>query len=301
MFAIGEGVEKDMTEATYWFQQAAEQGNAEAQFSLGNIYTEGLGTAKNEVEAVRWYRKAAEQGHVKSQAIVGRMPAKGQVDAKEDEKAGQTSSDLHARAAKCDDFEDCFNVMLLSANPRNSESINLAAARIAEFQQKPQRGNRKLARKLNTQGLAEFKKDNFTEAVNLWSQASSEDPADVEVLTNYGLALYKANRAQDARQVLRSSLTINPRRTNTWVPMAEVLFEIGDSDSAFASLLLAYEFSGDQGKTRSFFDGRAISSERVAPLYLRALKKINESQWASPSEESSAAVSSAEIAASTEK
>jgi tetratricopeptide (TPR) repeat protein len=191
------------------------------------------------------------------------------------DKASLTSSDLLAQAAKCSDFDGCFNVMLQSANPRNSESINLAVARIAEFQ-KPRRGNRKVARELNTKGLAEFKKDNFEEAVILWFQASSEDPGDVEVLTNFGLGLYKANRALEARRVLLGSLAINPRRTNTWVPMAEVLFEIGDSDSAFASLLLAYEFSGDKRKTRSFFDERAVSSERVASLYLRVLEKVNE-------------------------
>lgn len=187
----------------------------------------------------------------------------------------QASSDLLGRAAKCGDFYDCFNVMLQSVDPRNPESISVAAARITEFQ-KPARGNRKVARDLNTKGLAEFKKGNFTEAVTLLQQATSEDPGDVEVLSNLGLALLKANRAPEARQVLRSSLAINPRRTSAWVPMADVLFEIGDSDSAMAALLLAYEFSENKEKTRTFFDGKAGSSERSASLYAQALKKINE-------------------------
>jgi len=187
----------------------------------------------------------------------------------------QASSDLLGRAAKCGDFYDCFNVMLQSADPRNPEAISVAAARINEFQ-KPARGNRKLARELNTKGLAEFKKGNFTEAVTLMQRASSEDPGDVEVLSNLGLALLKANRAQDARQALRSSLAINPRRTSAWVPMADVLFEIGDGDSAAAALLLAYEFSENKEKTRTFFDGKAGSTERSASLYAQALKKLND-------------------------
>ncbi len=187
----------------------------------------------------------------------------------------QASSDLLGRAAKCGDFYDCFNVMLQSADPRNPEAISVAAARITEFQ-KPARGNRKVARELNTKGLAEFKKGSFTEAVTLLQQASSEDPGDVEVLSNLGLALLKANRTQEARQVLRSSLAINPRRTSAWVPMADVLFDIGDSDSAMAALLLAYEFSENKEKTRTFFDGKAGSSERSASMYVQALKKINE-------------------------
>lgn len=185
------------------------------------------------------------------------------------------ASDLLGRASKCGDFHDCFNVMLQSADPRNPEAISVAAARIAEFQ-KPARGNRKVARELNTKGLAEFKKTNFTESVTLLQQASTEDPGDVEILSNLGLALLKANRAQEARQALRSSLAINPRRTSAWVPMADVLSEIGDSDSAMAALLLAYEFSENKEKTRTYFDGKAGSSERSASMYAQVLKKIDE-------------------------
>ena len=194
----------------------------------------------------------------------------------------QASSDLLGRAAKCGDFYECFNLMVQSADPRNPEAISVAAARIAEFQ-KPLRGNRKIARELNAKGLAAFKNGNFVEAVTLLQQSSSEDPGDVEILSNLGLALLKANRAQDARQALRSSLAINPRRTSAWVPMADALFEIGDSHSALAALLLAYEFSENREKTRSFFDGKSGSSERVASLYTQALKKIEEPRQVSPS------------------
>ena len=40
---------------------AAEQGNAEAQFDLGNCYCKGEGVEQDKAEAVKWYRKAAEQ------------------------------------------------------------------------------------------------------------------------------------------------------------------------------------------------------------------------------------------------
>lgn len=187
----------------------------------------------------------------------------------------QASSDLLGRAAKCGDFDDCFNVMLQAADPRSPEAINVAAARITEFQ-KPARGNRQVARQLNTKGLAEFKRGNFMEAVTLLQQASSEDPGDVEVISNLGLALLKANRVHEARQVLRSSLAINPRRTSAWVPLADVMFEIGDSDTAMAALLLGYEFSENRDKTRAFFDSKAVLPDRSASIYVQALSKINE-------------------------
>ena len=42
--------------------QAAEQGDAEAQFSLGYCYENGLGVTKSIVNAKKWYKKAAAQG-----------------------------------------------------------------------------------------------------------------------------------------------------------------------------------------------------------------------------------------------
>ena len=49
-------------EAVRGFHEAAEQGNAEAQCSLGCMHEKGRVVKQNETEAVRWYRKAADQG-----------------------------------------------------------------------------------------------------------------------------------------------------------------------------------------------------------------------------------------------
>ncbi len=54
--------ESDPVEATRWFRKAAEQGQRNAQTSMGFAYLEGRGVAKDEAEAARWYRQAAEQG-----------------------------------------------------------------------------------------------------------------------------------------------------------------------------------------------------------------------------------------------
>ncbi len=50
-----------------------EQGNADAQFSLGAMYRNGLGVPQDYAEAVKWYRKAAEQGHAEAQSNLGVM------------------------------------------------------------------------------------------------------------------------------------------------------------------------------------------------------------------------------------
>ena len=43
------------------FKEAAEQGDARAQFYLAESYNGGQGTVQDYSEALNWYRKAAEQ------------------------------------------------------------------------------------------------------------------------------------------------------------------------------------------------------------------------------------------------
>ena len=54
-------------------RQAAEQGDATAQFNLGNMYANGEGVPKDDAEAVRWFRLAAEQGYASAQFNLGLM------------------------------------------------------------------------------------------------------------------------------------------------------------------------------------------------------------------------------------
>ncbi|MCH5177072.1 MAG: SEL1-like repeat protein, partial [Prevotellaceae bacterium] len=67
----GEGVQKNYAEAVQWFQKAAEQGHADAQRALGVCYYNGEGVQKNDAEAVKWFQKVAEQGHADAQYNLG--------------------------------------------------------------------------------------------------------------------------------------------------------------------------------------------------------------------------------------
>ena len=49
----------------------AEQGDAKAQYLLGDMYRDGKGVTKDSAEAVKWYRKSADQGNVEAQVRVG--------------------------------------------------------------------------------------------------------------------------------------------------------------------------------------------------------------------------------------
>lgn len=64
-------------EAVKWFNMAAEQGLAVAQFNLGVSYGNGKGVAQDYKEAVKWYKKAAEQGYVAAQSSLSDVYANG--------------------------------------------------------------------------------------------------------------------------------------------------------------------------------------------------------------------------------
>ncbi len=65
-------------EALPLFREAAEQGHADAQYSLGLLYREGRVVDRIDAEAMTWFRKAAEQGHADAQFFVGWMYWRGQ-------------------------------------------------------------------------------------------------------------------------------------------------------------------------------------------------------------------------------
>lgn len=74
-------IDIDKAEATKWwtkaiehYRQAAERGDAQAQFDLGDMYYDVfLRTMDDDPfpKAAKWYRKAAEQGHTEAQYKIG--------------------------------------------------------------------------------------------------------------------------------------------------------------------------------------------------------------------------------------
>jgi len=70
----GLGVTNDNTAALQWFQKAAAQNYAPAQYSLGMIFNHGRGVEKSVSEAVRWFHKSANQGYLPARlALAGKF------------------------------------------------------------------------------------------------------------------------------------------------------------------------------------------------------------------------------------
>ena len=70
-YYAGKGVKTNMLEVVKWFRKAAEQGYVIAQYWLGSCYDAGIGVETNKIEAVKWHRRAAEQGCPIAQVDLG--------------------------------------------------------------------------------------------------------------------------------------------------------------------------------------------------------------------------------------
>ena len=77
LYENGQGVPQDYGQALQWNRKAAEQGLDLAQNNLGFMYENAQGTSQNYAEAVKWYNKAADQDYAIAQFNLGRIYATG--------------------------------------------------------------------------------------------------------------------------------------------------------------------------------------------------------------------------------
>jgi hypothetical protein len=78
MYHNGINVEQDYALAFYWYSRVAEKGHASAQFNVANGYYHGVGVEKDLSSAFAWYQKAADQGFVEAQFSLGVMYRNGE-------------------------------------------------------------------------------------------------------------------------------------------------------------------------------------------------------------------------------
>ncbi|UZO08179.1 uncharacterized protein OCT59_028441 [Rhizophagus irregularis] len=71
LYLRGEGTEKDLNTAIYWFQKAAKNDESYAQNNLGLCYELGLGINKDEIKAFEYYKKSAENGNINAKFQLG--------------------------------------------------------------------------------------------------------------------------------------------------------------------------------------------------------------------------------------
>jgi TPR repeat protein len=76
MYYHGHGVDVNYKKAREWYEKAAEQGRAEAQYNLGVMYYHGKGVDQSDSMAMRWYAKADAQGFEGAQVAIRELVSK---------------------------------------------------------------------------------------------------------------------------------------------------------------------------------------------------------------------------------
>lgn len=70
-YAAGDGIRQSWEQAAVWYQRAAQNGDAPAQFSLGHCFRQGKGVASDAKACAYWFRQSAEQGLADGQCNIG--------------------------------------------------------------------------------------------------------------------------------------------------------------------------------------------------------------------------------------
>lgn len=78
MASQGLGTDPDSQQAMHWFQMAANGGHADSQYNLGVMLDMGQGATEDNQTAVVWYKKAAAQNHIHAQHNLALMYANGE-------------------------------------------------------------------------------------------------------------------------------------------------------------------------------------------------------------------------------
>ena len=87
------------------YLQAAQSGDANAQFYLGALYSAGAGVQRSDEEAFRWFSRATDQGHTHAMLILAGLSAIGRGTPQDSVKAYQWAY-IVAYASRVDEFKD---------------------------------------------------------------------------------------------------------------------------------------------------------------------------------------------------
>lgn len=107
-FSFGEGVGCDPASAASWYERAAAAGNADAMVNLAGLYRNGRGVARDPAKAVVWLERAVEQDGLFAAFELGQMYAAGEGVSK-----------------NCDRAEHLFRTALANGHPEARKALRL--------------------------------------------------------------------------------------------------------------------------------------------------------------------------------
>ncbi|MET3133892.1 TPR repeat protein [Oxalobacteraceae bacterium GrIS 1.11] len=160
--------------------------------------------------------------------------------------------------------------MVLASSANDSDGV-LDLRNMIEELPFVERGQRREARKLNTEGLDLLGKQQFPAALERLAAARATDPSDAEISNNLAYAFYRAGRFPEAQQALYQTLALAPARATAWGNLGDLLARMGKEGDAVACYRNAYRFSRAPEKTVAYFQRQQESDSNA--LVQQALRK----------------------------
>jgi Flp pilus assembly protein TadD len=233
-------------------------------------------------EAAAFATQAAKDAEVSAPAAIDKTPQPNdQASASAFSSSAAVSSDA-SNSVNCTTSVDCVKSMLALAKAENLAGA-MDAARQLDSLPKPARGDRASARKLNQSGLAALNSGGSDNAVDLFVQGMQTDPGDEEIISNLAYAYAAVGQLAKSEDTAVLALSINPRRTSIWAPLAATLAKENRQDQAVEAMWLAYQFSGDKQKTLNFIESKLNAEKDSDALKMYVASKAWFEQNVKPS------------------
>jgi hypothetical protein len=203
---------------------AAGQGDAKAQYKLGDFYFYGLGVMRDREIGISWWRKAAKQGEVQSQLRLSKLFSDGKFvpkDSAEAERWAQKVAEQRAKDAKALAIRLAKEAMRASASKKVAAEAAARQAKIdaqrlkklaAEAKTAVAEARRKTADALNAEARARAK---LEAARRVADRAESQRIAKLEAETQI-----KMTQAKEALRKRVASLSVGLRPENTFMDVA---------------------------------------------------------------------------------
>ena len=158
-----------------------------------------------------------------------------------------------------------FNVLIASAFSGDSGKIESIFGKY-KMQPQPERGDRPVARKLNSQGLVAFNGGNFSSAASFFQQGVKADQSDPELINNYAYALLKNGQYKESVAALEKTLVIAVDRSAAWFNLYDLLAQQNaDSSAVCGSLVLGLKFAKNPSNSIAYIEDQ-LSKETDANL-----------------------------------
>lgn len=248
----------------------ADKGEMESAFAKGYHTKQKLDEMSPKVASSPKIVASAAESTASSPGVVASEtvltpPVSANTTAPEAPKAVETSADISI----CTALQTCVDWMLIAARTENMGQV-LGLAKQIDAMPKPQRGDRKLARKLNADGLDLFSQKKYSEAASVLIKARELDPMDEEIAGSIAFAYGESRNYPLAEKFAYEAILLNPRRSNHWAVLGLAKQGQGKNKEALQAMWIVWQFSKDKQQLTEFFEKRigGETDENIKSLFI---------------------------------